>query len=88
MKTYQLKQIIREEINKVIKENSISRDIENLIDEMGWNSYEDIENEIEKIRDEFNLTDSNSRYDEAYSKFEEIYHANPIDIKRHMNNKI
>lgn len=69
-----------------INEQQISRDIENLINEKGWDSYEDIENEIERIRDEFDLINSNSRYDEAYSKFEELYHVNPLDLKKYFNN--
>jgi hypothetical protein len=71
---------------KKLNENQISRDVENLVNEKGWDSYEDIEAEIEKIRDEFNLVDSKSRYDEAYSKFEEIYHVNPIDLKKYFEN--
>jgi hypothetical protein len=72
---------------KKLNENQISRDVENLVNEKGWDSYEDIEAEIEKIRDEFNLVDSKSRYDEAYSKFEEIYHVNPIDLKKYFQLK-
>ena len=31
----------------------------------------------------FDLLDSTSRYDEAYDKFEQIYHVNPLLIKQY-----
>jgi hypothetical protein len=71
-------------------ENPISRNIENLVDEKGWDSYDDVENEVEKIRDDFNLIDSPSRYDEAHSKFKELYHVSPLELKKYFeeNNMI
>jgi tetratricopeptide (TPR) repeat protein len=65
-------------------ENSISRNIENITIENGWESWDDVENEIENIREKFNLMDSTSRYDEAYDKFEQIYNINPLDIKKYL----
>lgn len=66
-----------------LNENEISRNIENLVDEKGWESWDDVENEIEEIREKFDLLDSTSRYDEAWSKFEELYHVNPIELKKY-----
>ena len=66
-----------------ISENEISRNIENLVFEKGWESWDDVENEIEKIREKFDLLDSTSRYDEAYDKFEQIYQVNPLVIKKY-----
>ena len=68
-----------------ISENEISRNIENLVLEKGWESWDDVENEIEKIREKFDLLDSTSRYDEAYDKFEQIYQANPLVIKKYFD---
>ena len=85
MKKSELRQLIKEEIQKTLKENSISRNIENLIAEKGWTSWEDVENEIEDIREKFDLLDSSSRYDEAWDKFEQIYHANPMVIKKYLS---
>lgn len=61
--------------------NQISITPINLIKEKGWSSWDDIENEIEKIREEFNLLDSTSIYDDAYSMFETIYCVNALELK-------
>lgn len=58
----------------------------NLIEEKNWTSWDDVENEIESIREEFDLVDSTSIWDEACFKFIEIYLVNPIDLKVHFNN--
>jgi hypothetical protein len=87
MKHSELRQLIGEEIQKTLKENSISRNIENLIAEKGWTSWDDVENEIEYIREKFDLLDSSSRYDEAWDKFEQIHHVNPMVIKKYLNNE-
>jgi hypothetical protein len=69
-----------------IQINQIQINPINLIDEKGWTSWDDVENEIERIREEFNLIDSTSIWDEAHFKFIEIYLVNPIDLKSHLNN--
>jgi hypothetical protein len=56
----------------------------NLITEKGWSSWDDIENEIERIREEFNLLESTSRYDDAYSMFETIYCVNALDLRAYV----
>jgi hypothetical protein len=82
------KYIIENRVTKqsLLNENEIARNIENLVDEKGWESWDDVENEIEEIREKFDLLDSTSRYDEAWGKFEELYHANPIQLKKYFEN--
>ncbi len=69
-----------------IQINQIQINPINLIEEKNWASWDDVENEIESIREEFDLVDSTSIWDEAYFKFIEIYLVNPIDLKIHFNN--
>jgi len=69
-----------------IQINQIQINPINLIEEKNWTSWDDVENEIESIREEFDLVDSTSIWDEAYFKFIEIYLVNPIDLKVHFNN--
>ena len=69
-----------------IQINQIQINPINLIEEKNWTSWDDVENEIELIREEFDLVDSTSIWDEAYFKFIEIYLVNPIDLKVHFNN--
>lgn len=64
----------------------IIRNIENLVNEAGWTSYNDVEAEIEQIRDEFNLNDCTDIYDAAHFKFEEIYNINALAIKTYFDN--
>jgi len=55
--------------------------IQQLLDQHDWTSWDDIENEIERIREDFDLVDCTSMWDEAWFKFEEIYLVNPIEVK-------
>lgn len=80
--------LITEAKYRELNENGISINPEELIIEKGWDSWDDVENEIEKIREDFDLLDSKSMWDEAYFKFEEIYHVNPVELKKYFNNKL
>jgi len=42
---------------------------------------------MKTLQTQFDLLDSTSRYDEAWSKFEELYYVNPIDLKKYFENK-
>ena len=55
-----------------IQINQIQINPINLIEEKNWTSWDDVENEIELIREEFDLVDSTSIWDEEYLKFIEI----------------
>ena len=64
--------------------NQISINSINLIIEKGWTSWDDVENEIERIREDFKLLESSEIYDEAYAMFSTIYCVSILDLKEHM----
>ena len=55
------------------------------LEALKFETPDDVQTEIEKIRDEFDLVGDESIYDEAYFKFEEIYGINPMKLIRFLS---
>lgn len=88
MKRSELRKIIKETLEKE-NDNSLKHYIfknsQGNIRALKFKTKEQVEDEIEDIRERFNLLDSKSIYDEAYSKFEEIYDINPLLLMKQMD---
>ena len=52
-----------------------------------FQSVEDVEDEIERIREKFDLLDDESIYDEAHSKFKEFYGIDATELYQYFNDQ-